>query len=184
MMENKVMEKINDKVVDMGTGEIIDAEPAQEVMLVDRSEVITGVTVENLFNEDKGTQLLTSMKLESPFDKMKLYNAIQQDSKSLKDAANIEFILEHFVAHNIQYLEEDGSYTDGVRIVLIDDKGNTYSGSGVGIRNSLQKIFAIFGRPDTWHDFKLKVKPVLRKVGNEGQSTVVLEVVDVIKNKA
>ena len=181
MMENKVLEQVNDKVVDMGTGEIIEAEPVQEVALVDRSEVITGVTVESLFAEDKGTQLLTSMKLETPFDKMKLYNAIQKDSKSLKDVVNIEFVLDHFVAHNIQFLEEDGSYTDGVRIVLIDDKGETYSGSGVGIRNSLQKIFAIFGRPEQWTDFKLKVKPVMRQVGKEGQSTVVLEVTDVIK---
>jgi hypothetical protein len=172
MTENQVLE-VNGTKFNGETGEVLP---------VLAHEVERGLTVDTVFSADS-EQLLSSFKPESPQDKMKLYNAIQQESKSLKDAVNIEFVLEHFVAHNVTFNEEDGSSTQGVRIILIDDKGQAYSGSGVGVRNSLQKIFSIFGRPDTWADFKLKIKPVSKKVGDAGESTVILEMVDVIQDK-
>lgn len=170
---------VNEQVVDTLTGEVLGA---AELHTIKRDEVVTGLSVENVFSSSSD-QILTSFNPTTPLDKMKLYNAIQSDAKSLKDTVNIEFVMEHYVAHNVEFNEEDGSKTQGVRIILLSDKGEAFSGSGAGIRNSLQKIFSIFGKPDTWEGFKLKVKPVSKKVGDQGESTVILELVDVIQEK-
>lgn len=163
---------VNGQAVDTVTGEI----------MVRPEEVVTGVSVQNVFGDSTGG-VLSSIKAETPAQKMSLYNAIQKESKSLKDAVNIEFILKDFVAHEVTFNEDNGAKTEGVRIILLDDKGAAYSGSGIGIRNSLQKIFGIFGQPEAWEGFDLKVKAVSKAVGNAGESTVLLEIVEVIEHK-
>ncbi len=46
--------------------------------------------------------------------------------------------------------EETGEVSQGVRIILIDDKQEGYVCVSTGIKNSLQKLFSIFGTPDYW----------------------------------
>ena len=46
------------------------------------------------------------------------------------------------------------------RIIIVTADGNSYQCVSIGVYQSLKRIFALFGTPETWAE-PLKIKPVL-----------------------
>lgn len=91
-----------------------------------------------------------------------LFNSINSPQKKLKDMINLEISVRHVFAEECEYIDkETGESMPGVRIVLIDENGESYSTSSRGIFNGLSKLFALFGTPEHWKKaVKLKIRQV------------------------
>lgn len=92
-----------------------------------------------------------SMNPKTDADKIALYNAVNNPAKHLRDFVNMPISLRHVFAEDCEFVnEEDGTVSNGVRVVLIDDKGESYSCASKGVVSSLTKLFAIFGDARGW----------------------------------
>lgn len=105
--------------------------------------------------------------------KAKIYNAINNAEDTVADHINEVLELVDVVAHTIQLPDQNGVIQDCIRTVLVDKNGKCYQAVSEGVVSSLQKIFAIVGKP-SWKDEPLKVK--IRQVATKnGNSVLKLE---------
>ena len=116
--------------------------------------------IESLKNElsleSAKDEVITTLPNESRTDKVKLYNAMNNADQSLKDYVGKELTIVDFVAHSVQLEnEQTGEIGNGVRIVLIDDKGVSYACTSTGILGALKKIIGIFGYPTKKEPYKI-----------------------------
>ena len=106
-----------------------------------------------------------SGKTETADEKKALFNATANAEHKLKDV-----YVEAIEVTN----ETTGEVSKCPRIILFDDKGKTYSCVSIGIYNTLRRLFATFGTPDTW-DKPLTVVPKLISKGAD-KNILTLEV--------
>lgn len=84
-------------------------------------------------------------------EKIKLYNAMTNPEKRVSEMVNKKIPLKDVYVEIVQMTnKETGEVQPAPRIVLIDEKGTTYSCMSLGIFNSLKSLFNVFGTPDTW----------------------------------
>lgn len=109
-----------------------------------------------------GRATFCSMNPKTQKEKIEFYNAISSPEKKLVDMINMEIKIKHVYAEECTYIDKrTGEESPGVRIVIIDDTGKSYSTSSIGIYNSLTRIFKIFGFPQTWKEaMKVRVKQI------------------------
>lgn len=92
-----------------------------------------------------------SMEAKTAEDKKVLFNAINAPEMRLEECVNKEINLKHVYLETVEFIDEDtGLSTPGIRIVLIDNDGKSYGCASKGVASALQKIFTIFGTPETW----------------------------------
>ena len=109
--------------------------------------------------------------------KVKIYKAINNSDEQLSDHINKEILLKDVVAHPVTLTnEETGEIVTCLRTVLVSADGKGYQAVSQGVVSSLQKIFTIFGMPDTWEK-PLKVVPRLVKTSNKTNSVLTLDVI-------
>lgn len=107
-----------------------------------------------------------SIKEDSLEAKKLVYNASNNPTHKIDDYINKEIALKDVFVEIIELVNENtGELEQAPRIVLIDDKGESYQCVSNGIFGSLKKLMAIFGEP-TWEDpIHVVVKQVKVKRG-------------------
>lgn len=106
----------------------------------------------------------TDMNLTDRKEAVAFYNATATPDRKLKEYVNTVINMVHV---SVECAEVNGKLPDGSegkvlapRIVIISDDGHAYSCVSTGIYNSLKRLFALLGTPDTWTE-PVKVRPVL-----------------------
>lgn len=163
-MENKEM-----KATDLAV-ETVENE------LVSRDDMAGNNMLQSLVNP-KTDMYCSIKKMDTKEEKMKIFNAINGNGKRIAEMLGKTIMLKDVVAHSIQLMDEQtGEIIDTVRVVLIDDKGESYAGVSAGIMNSLSKIFMIYGEPENWEEpIKVEIQQKSTRNGNNKVNT--LEVV-------
>ena len=84
------------------------------------------------------------------------YNAVSNPTGKLKEHVNEVLDMAHV---SIEVAElKTGELAP--RIIIVTADGNSYQCVSIGVYQSLKRIFALFGTPETWAE-PLKIKPVL-----------------------
>lgn len=107
-----------------------------------------------------------SIKEDSLEAKKLVYNASNNPMHKIDDYINKEIALKDVFVEIIELANENtGELEQAPRIVLIDDKGESYQCVSTGIFGSLKKLMAVFGEP-TWEEpIHVVVKQVKVKRG-------------------
>lgn len=91
-----------------------------------------------------------SFNAETPEGKIALYTAMNNPTFSVEEKLNCTILLQDVYAEAVQFVnEKSGEVTDGVRIVLIDNEGNSYGCCSKGIFSAIKKLIQVYGAP-TW----------------------------------
>lgn len=133
------------------TNEIIPFEMNQEI------NVLTG-------NEP---QPYVSFDVKTQEDAIRLYNAMNSPEIRLNQMINktinmVDAVLVPCALTN----SETGEIQNGVRSIIIDDKGHSYSATSTGIMTSLRNLNAVFKTLHFEPPLKVTVKQVSVKKGN------------------
>lgn len=122
-------------------------EKKMELMEMTPSEV---GSLESAFMSKRMTYC--SFNAETPEGKLALYTAMNNPTFSVQEKLNCTILLQDVYAEAIQFVDEkSGEVTDGVRIVLIDNEGNSYGSCSKGIFSAIKKLIQVFGAP-TWEE--------------------------------
>ena len=93
-----------------------------------------------------------------------LFNAINNPDYKISDFINTEIVVQNVICEMVQCInKETGELQSIPRIILITPNNETYQAVSVGIYNSMKKVFAIKGLPETWEEpIKIKIQQVTR----------------------
>lgn len=93
-----------------------------------------------------------------------LFNAINNPDYKISDFINTEIMVQNVICEMVQCTnKETGELQSVPRIILITPNNETYQAVSVGIYNSMKKVFAIKGLPETWEEpIKIKIQQVTR----------------------
>ena len=129
--------------------------------MMNRPESIAAMQVSDVMNTGVA---YTDMDLSDRKQAVAFYNATANPDMKLKEHVNEVIDLVHV---SVECTEVNSKLADGTdskviapRIVLISADGHAYSCVSTGMYNSLKRLFALLGSPDTWTE-PVKVKPVL-----------------------
>lgn len=119
----------------------------------------TAMTVADVMNTGLG---YTDMNLADRSAAVTFYNATSNPVNKLKEHINEVLSLVHVSVECVEVSKEDALEGKVIapRIVLITEDGQSYSCVSVGVYQSLKRMFALLGAPDTWTK-PVKIKPVL-----------------------
>lgn len=126
----------------------------------------------SIFAQNPG--LWTSLSLENP---AAILNSLGDADHNLIDFCAGGGVVNcvHILSHPVEIEKEDGEPEAALRVVLIDDAGETYSSVATGVKKSISNLFMIFGLPPYNPPVKLKAKEVRTR---RGFKTVNLKVVE------
>lgn len=101
----------------------------------------------------------SSLTPKTQEEKIKFFNHVNTPDKRLKEMVNMEVEISHVYAEMIDFIDrETGESTPGVRMVFISPDGTAYQAASKGVYSCTQKLFQIFGTPDTWKK-PVKIRP-------------------------
>lgn len=137
---------------------------------------IVSVGLGSLMNSGNA-DMYCSLKAESFESKASIYNALNSPDAKISECINMVLEIRDVIAHEVQLVDQNtGEFTNCLRTILVDKDGKTYQAVSVGVANSLNRIFQIFGEPSTWTK-PLKLKPVQKVTNNGTNKVTLLEVV-------
>ena len=102
----------------------------------------------------------TDMDLSNMAVAKDFYNAVSQPDTSLKECVNIPIAMTHVSVEVCEMHSEQNGDVIAPRVVIMDKDGKSYQAVSIGVYQSLKRIFALFGTPDTWAE-PLTVVPML-----------------------
>lgn len=119
----------------------------------------TAMTVSDVMNTGLG---YTDLNLADRSAAVAFYNATSNPANKLKEHVNEVLNLVHVSVECVEVSKEDAPDDKVIapRIVLITDDGQSYACVSIGVYQSLKRMFALLGAPDTWTE-PVKIKPVL-----------------------
>lgn len=118
----------------------------------------------------------SSFNAETPEGKLALYTAMNNPTFSVEEKLNCTIYLQDVYAEAVQFInEKSGEVTDGVRIVLIDNEGNSYGCCSKGIFSAIKKLIQVFGAP-TWEE-PIPVQPYQSSTRNGNNKIYSLRIV-------
>ena len=101
----------------------------------------------------------------------------QKADKRVADILNTPIKLANVFIQSYEKVDEEtGEVQTKVRTILIDDANNSYASASRGLYNSLLKLFAILGMPDTWEK-PIDIKVVEVGMKNGGKTYVIEPIV-------
>lgn len=121
-----------------------------------KNEVVVATPVESslTLQEELGRnsqEFYCSMKAETLDDKKAIFNAMGKCDFRLSDCLNKTINLKDVIAQRYTSVDaETGEVTEKIRTIFIDTEGVTYASASKGLFNSLKKVFALIGMPNTW----------------------------------
>lgn len=115
----------------------------------------------------------------SEADNRSLFNAVVKPDHKIAECVNMTISVIGFYIEKVEIIvkDEDGNIVvnestgeatvkELPRIVLIDNNGESYVATSVGVYNALKKAVAIFGMPDTEHPINIKPIYITRPKNN------------------
>lgn len=139
---------------------------AQDGMVVHQAQNVT----EKIMSGASGNFMTTINNDGKPATQARIFNAINDNTASIKDMVNKVLIVTDLMAFPVSLLNsQTGEMEDAIRVVLITKDGNSYGSVAKGVFSSLQSIIAICG-VGPWEG--LKLVPVTKKT-NRGFETLV-----------
>ena len=117
-----------------------------------------------------------SVKANTLEDKKKLFNALENCDLLLNNCVGQKIKMKDIYVE--QYLAKESEEDEGklkYRTIIFADDGKTYVSTSYGIYNVLNKIFGIYGLPDTWTD-PIEVEVSKRPLGN-GKEMLTLKLI-------
>lgn len=120
-----------------------------------------------LFSNEQN-QAICTFNPTTKEDKIKLYNIIMDPDHVLSECTNIPIKVKDIYAEPFAFTNDDGEYIETVKIILIDDEGETYSSISRCVYESLNKIIAVFGMP-TWEEGLTLMHKQKTKQGKDGK---------------
>lgn len=123
---------------------------------------------ENVLND--GTQtLVSSFKMDSMEDKLKVLKATNTPDHRIKDFVNMEITIKDIYIETVNVLQEEKDengndvYQTCPRTVIVDDKGESYVAVSFGVFSSVKRIVELLGNPHEWDKpIKFKVKQITK----------------------
>lgn len=115
-----------------------------------------------MFNtNDEENVSFCSYKAETPEEKAKLFEIMNNPEKRLSDCINQTILVKDLFAELVDCTnEETGEVTKAPRIVLIDKNGIGYQCVSAGVFGALKKLMSVYGIP-TWESpIPLKIKQI------------------------
>jgi hypothetical protein len=123
----------------------------------------------------KKTQPYTSLPLVTAEDKVKLFNVTSNPSKRLRDMVGKTITFRHVYAEEIEIKnDQTGELQMAPRIIIVDDKGESYVSVSKGVFSAVKRLFDIFGTPDQWEK---SIKIEIRQIAKDKNVTLTFEVV-------
>lgn len=118
------------------------------------------------------TAMFCSMAANTPAEKVKLFNIMNNPEKRVKDCVNMTILVKDVFAEEVVLTNErTGLVSREPRIVLIDKDGTGYQCVSRGVFSALRKIIGIFGQP-TW----AKPIPMRPKLVNKSADRSILTI--------
>lgn len=104
----------------------------------------------------------SSLTPKTEKEKVAFYNAVNTPTKRLKEMVNMEVEISNVYAEMIDFIDQETrEVRPGVRMVFIGPDGVSYQTASKGVYSCTQKLFAIFGTPDTWkHPVKIRPREI------------------------
>lgn len=113
-------------------------------------------------------------------EKVKLFNAVMNPDERIKDHVNETILIKDFIVELVTLDKKDDKgnpvvddetgeviQQEAPRIVILDDKGKSYTATSMGMFSALKRIVSIFGEPNTWEaPIKVKIKMISRGTRN------------------
>ena len=110
--------------------------------------------------------------LGNGFQRLRMHDEDESDiivydvaAHKIDDFINKQIALKDLFVEIIEIADEDGTVEQAPRIVLIDDKGESYQCVSNGVWGSLKKMFAVYGAPTYEEPINVVVKQVKVKRG-------------------
>lgn len=128
-------------------------------------------TMTKVIDTELAAGCFCSMELSSNEAKARLFNAVSNPDKKLTECANMKIALKdvYIEPQVLERTDDNGIPTGEVeevnRMILIDDKGVSYTCCSKGVFNSLRRIIALYGMPNTWEK-PLVITPINVSRGN------------------
>ncbi len=98
------------------------------------------------------TSMYCSLQAGTRAERARVFNASNNPDHKIGDYINKVIMVKDVLAEQIQVTnEETGELDNAVRVVFIDDKGESYQAVSFGIFNAVKKAISMFGNP-TWDE--------------------------------
>ncbi len=113
-----------------------------------------GMELVNVAQElsENTTSMYCSLQAGTRAERAKVFNASNNPDHKVGDYINKVIMVKDVLAEQIQVTnEETGDLDLAVRVVFIDDKGESYQAVSSGIFNAVKKAISMFGAP-TWDE--------------------------------
>lgn len=113
-----------------------------------------GMELVNVAQElsENTTSMYCSLQAGTRAERAKVFNASNNPDHKVGDFINKVIMVKDVLAEQIQVTnEETGDLDLAVRVVFIDDKGESYQAVSSGIFNAVKKAISMFGAP-TWDE--------------------------------
>lgn len=114
---------------------------------------------------DSDAAVYSTIQAETFADKLTVIKALA-NAKKLDDNLDKPFELTDWVAQAVDVVQDNGTLTPSVRVVLITKDGSSYDCVSEGIAKALSTWQAVLGHPSQWES-AVKVKAV-REKGRRG----------------
>mgnify|MGYP001471862270 FL=1 len=119
------------------------------------------------FTGSETSDMFVSFDSVAPDDKIKLYNAINAPETRIADMVNKPICLTDVIMVKCKINDRVRSAErDAIRVILIDDNGETYAATSSGITNSVRNIFNIFGTLHFPEGLKVTIEQIKTSNGN------------------
>lgn len=119
------------------------------------------------FTGSETSDMFVSFDPVDPGDKIKLYNAINAPETRIADMVNRPICLSDVIMVKCKINDRGRSAErDAIRVILIDDNGETYAATSSGITNSVRNIFNIFGTLHFPEGLKVTIEQIKTSNGN------------------
>lgn len=106
-----------------------------------------------------GNEMYISFTAETDNELIDLFNALNGDvDNNISDMINMEIEIADVIVEQIELPNERTGEIEPVpRVIIINSKGEKFQAFSFGVYNSLDRMFQMFGQPNTWKAPKLAV---------------------------
>lgn len=94
--------------------------------------------------------IFSTIRTDSLAAKVELFTALST-AQPMEDHLDKTINLKHIVAQVVEVAQDDGSMTDAVRVIIIDEAGEAYAAISSGMFKALEEMIQVLGHPDTWN---------------------------------
>jgi hypothetical protein len=114
------------------------------------------------------TQSMCSFTVETVEDKKKLFKVATAPDHNVAEYIGKSIKIKDVYAEVVHMTnQETGEVTDGIRMVIIDDKGESYQCVSSGMWNAFTRMRAIFGNPTYDPAIPIEIKQIDKGVNKK-----------------